>query len=194
MSDRPCRCGWGGQRCCWTAWPRAGTTTSGCRACEVQRAARPRASAPRPVSAPPFRLLALWAPQAPHGAPVLAIPCPGHPPPPPHAWGGPEALVCSAAALGPPRHLNFSDVSHDSARVSWEGSPRPIRLVRVSYVSSKGGHSGQVRAGPVAARGAVLSRGGGVHTGRSILSAPSRHPAFGVSPGTLASTGEQRAT
>uniref|UniRef100_A0A8D1QDT9 Collagen alpha-1(XX) chain n=1 Tax=Sus scrofa TaxID=9823 RepID=A0A8D1QDT9_PIG len=54
-----------------------------------------------------------------------------------------QGIRAKTSALGPPRHLNFSDVSHDSARVSWEGSPRPIRLVRVSYVSSKGGHSGQ---------------------------------------------------
>lgn len=59
----------------------------------------------------------------------------------------PEALVCSAAALASTR-LGFSDVSHDSARVFWEATPRPVRLFRVSYVSSKGGHSGQVREGP----------------------------------------------
>uniref|UniRef100_A0A8C6AKG1 Collagen alpha-1(XX) chain n=1 Tax=Monodon monoceros TaxID=40151 RepID=A0A8C6AKG1_MONMO len=46
----------------------------------------------------------------------------------------------------PPRHLSFSDVSHDSARVSWEGTARPVRLFRVSYISSKGGHSGQMEA------------------------------------------------
>ncbi|XP_066092381.1 collagen alpha-1(XX) chain isoform X1 [Saccopteryx bilineata] len=49
-------------------------------------------------------------------------------------------------ALAHPRHLGFSDVSHDSARVSWEGSPRPVRLCRVSYVSSGGSHSGQMEA------------------------------------------------
>ncbi|XP_047626608.1 collagen alpha-1(XX) chain isoform X3 [Phacochoerus africanus] len=54
-----------------------------------------------------------------------------------------QGIRAKTSALGPPRHLSFSDVSHDSARVSWEGSPRPVRLVRVSYVSSKGGHSGQ---------------------------------------------------
>ncbi|XP_004430569.1 PREDICTED: collagen alpha-1(XX) chain [Ceratotherium simum simum] len=48
-------------------------------------------------------------------------------------------------ALAPTR-LGFSDVSHDSARVSWEGTPRPVRLFRVSYVSSEGGHSGQTEA------------------------------------------------
>nr|KAF6470990.1 collagen type XX alpha 1 chain [Molossus molossus] len=48
--------------------------------------------------------------------------------------------------LDPPRHLGFSDVSHDSARVSWEGPPRPVRLFRVSYVSSEGTHSGQTEA------------------------------------------------
>uniref|UniRef100_A0A2K6LGQ5 Collagen type XX alpha 1 chain n=1 Tax=Rhinopithecus bieti TaxID=61621 RepID=A0A2K6LGQ5_RHIBE len=48
--------------------------------------------------------------------------------------------------LAPPRHLGFSDVSHDAARVIWEGTPRPVRLVRVTYVSSEGGHSGQTEA------------------------------------------------
>uniref|UniRef100_A0A8C4MXQ7 Collagen alpha-1(XX) chain n=1 Tax=Equus asinus asinus TaxID=83772 RepID=A0A8C4MXQ7_EQUAS len=42
--------------------------------------------------------------------------------------------------------LGFSDVSQDSARVFWEATPRPVRLFRVSYVSSKGGHSGQTEA------------------------------------------------
>uniref|UniRef100_A0A671FMT5 Collagen type XX alpha 1 chain n=1 Tax=Rhinolophus ferrumequinum TaxID=59479 RepID=A0A671FMT5_RHIFE len=55
----------------------------------------------------------------------------------------------------PPRHLAFSDVSHDSARVSWEGTPRPVRLFRVSYVSSEGGHSGQTEA-PGNATSAIL--------------------------------------
>uniref|UniRef100_A0A8C9UM92 Collagen alpha-1(XX) chain n=1 Tax=Spermophilus dauricus TaxID=99837 RepID=A0A8C9UM92_SPEDA len=64
---------------------------------------------------------------------------------------GPEAsearsIHIRTPALAPPRHLGFSDVSHDSARVSWEGTQRPMRLVRVSYVSSDGGHSGQTEA------------------------------------------------
>ncbi|XP_072591481.1 collagen alpha-1(XX) chain isoform X2 [Vulpes vulpes] len=48
------------------------------------------------------------------------------------------------STLAPPRHLGFSDVSHDSARVFWDGLPRPVRLFRVSFVSSDGSHSGQV--------------------------------------------------
>uniref|UniRef100_A0A8D2GTU3 Collagen alpha-1(XX) chain n=1 Tax=Urocitellus parryii TaxID=9999 RepID=A0A8D2GTU3_UROPR len=61
---------------------------------------------------------------------------------------GPEAsearsIHIRTPALAHPRHLGFSDVSHDSARVSWEGTQRPLRLVRVSYISSDGGHSGQ---------------------------------------------------
>ncbi|XP_048666624.1 collagen alpha-1(XX) chain isoform X18 [Marmota marmota marmota] len=64
---------------------------------------------------------------------------------------GPEAsearsIHIRTPALAPPRHLGFSDVSHDSARVSWEGTQRPMRLVRVSYISSDGGHSGQTEA------------------------------------------------
>ncbi|XP_023604039.1 collagen alpha-1(XX) chain [Myotis lucifugus] len=48
--------------------------------------------------------------------------------------------------LAPPTPLIFSDVSHDSARVSWEGTLRPVQLFRVSYLSSKGSHSGQIEA------------------------------------------------
>ncbi|CAK7320242.1 Collagen alpha-1(XX) chain [Vulpes lagopus] len=48
------------------------------------------------------------------------------------------------STLAPPRHLGFSDVSHDSARVFWDSLPRPVRLFRVSFVSSDGSHSGQV--------------------------------------------------
>uniref|UniRef100_A0A8I3PDD4 Collagen type XX alpha 1 chain n=1 Tax=Canis lupus familiaris TaxID=9615 RepID=A0A8I3PDD4_CANLF len=48
------------------------------------------------------------------------------------------------STLAPPRHLGFSDVSHDSARVFWDGLPRPVRLFRVSFFSSDGSHSGQV--------------------------------------------------
>nr|KAF6329747.1 collagen type XX alpha 1 chain [Myotis myotis] len=48
--------------------------------------------------------------------------------------------------LVPPTPLIFSDVSHDSARVSWEGTLRPVQLFRVSYLSSKGSHSGQIEA------------------------------------------------
>lgn len=58
-----------------------------------------------------------------------------------------KVLLCSTAALAPPGPLGFSDVSHDSALVTWGDTPRPAHLFRVSYVSSDGGHSGQVRAG-----------------------------------------------
>ncbi|KAB1262138.1 Collagen alpha-1 chain [Camelus dromedarius] len=54
-----------------------------------------------------------------------------------------QGIRARTPTLGAPRRLDFSDVSHDSARVSWEGIQRPVRLFRVSYVSSKGGHSGQ---------------------------------------------------
>ncbi|XP_045742247.1 collagen alpha-1(XX) chain [Mirounga angustirostris] len=55
-----------------------------------------------------------------------------------------RGIRARTATLAPPRHLGFSDVSHDSARVFWEGIPRPVRLFRVSFVSSEGSHSGQV--------------------------------------------------
>lgn len=64
----------------------------------------------------------------------------------------PEALLCLAAVLGPPRHLSFSDVRYNSTCVSWEAQ-RPLRLVKVSYVSSDGSHSGQVRAGAQSFKG-----------------------------------------
>ena len=101
--------------------------------------------APRLLPTPAPHNFHGWGSPTPSGSPTS----PGHHPPFPHTCGAvPEALVCPAAALGPPRHLSFSDVSHDSARVSWEGTARPVRLFRVSYVSSKSGHSGQVRPGP----------------------------------------------
>lgn len=152
---RPCRCGWGSQRCCWTAWSQAGTTASGCRACEGQRPVRPGASAPGPVSARPTGChpsgqSCRCGPQGLHG---WRAPDPAQWPHQPGCMLGeagrlvPEALLCSAGPLAPHKRLNFSDVSHDSARVSWEGPPRPVRPCRVSYVSGEGGHSGQVRAG-----------------------------------------------
>uniref|UniRef100_A0A8C5KWY3 Collagen alpha-1(XX) chain n=1 Tax=Jaculus jaculus TaxID=51337 RepID=A0A8C5KWY3_JACJA len=62
---------------------------------------------------------------------------------------GPEASEARAiqartSALGPPRHLGFSNVSYNSAGVSWEAQ-RPVRLVRISYISSDGSHSGQTQ-------------------------------------------------
>lgn len=79
-------------------------------------------------------------------------------------WLVPEATMCSTATLAAPRHLGFSDVSHDSARVFWEGSPRPVRLFRVSFVSSEGSHSGQVRV-PGATGGPGVQRGRGEQRG-----------------------------
>ncbi|KAM5245931.1 collagen alpha-1(XX) chain [Ctenodactylus gundi] len=57
-----------------------------------------------------------------------------------------QDIHARTSTLVHPRHLGFQDVSHDSTRVSWEGTQRPVRLVRVSYVSSDGGHSGQTEA------------------------------------------------
>uniref|UniRef100_G3U1Z7 Collagen type XX alpha 1 chain n=1 Tax=Loxodonta africana TaxID=9785 RepID=G3U1Z7_LOXAF len=47
-------------------------------------------------------------------------------------------------ALAPPRHLDFENVTHNSARVLWEGPQTPARLCRATYISSKGDHLGQV--------------------------------------------------
>nr|XP_010341499.2 LOW QUALITY PROTEIN: collagen alpha-1(XX) chain [Saimiri boliviensis boliviensis] len=58
----------------------------------------------------------------------------------------PRGIHVRTPPPGPPRHLGFSDVSHDSVRVFWERIPRPVRLVRVTYTSSEGGHSGQTEA------------------------------------------------
>lgn len=93
----------------------------------------------------------------------------------------PEALLFSAAALGPPRHLSFSDVNHSSACVSWE-APRPVRLVKVSYVSSDGSHSGQVRAGAQKSQGPpggprILGRFG-IPTGTGGLVFLRSHPSY----------------
>nr|XP_021503550.1 collagen alpha-1(XX) chain [Meriones unguiculatus]XP_021503561.1 collagen alpha-1(XX) chain [Meriones unguiculatus] len=63
-------------------------------------------------------------------------------------WGAEASEARSIRArtsvLGPPRHLSFSDVNYNSTRVSWEAQ-RPVRLVKVSYVSGDGSHSGQVQ-------------------------------------------------
>ncbi|XP_077612940.1 collagen alpha-1(XX) chain [Crocuta crocuta] len=74
---------------------------------------------------------------------------------------GPEAseargIRARTSTLTPPRHLGFSDVSHDSARVFWEGISKPVRLFRISFISSEGSHSGQVEA-PGSATSATLS-------------------------------------
>uniref|UniRef100_A0A4W2EGV9 Collagen type XX alpha 1 chain n=1 Tax=Bos indicus x Bos taurus TaxID=30522 RepID=A0A4W2EGV9_BOBOX len=66
-----------------------------------------------------------------------------------------QGIRARTPALTTPRHLSFSDVSHDSARVSWEGTARPVRLFRVSYISGKGGHSGQTEV-PGNATSAIL--------------------------------------
>ncbi|XP_070275708.1 collagen alpha-1(XX) chain isoform X7 [Myotis yumanensis] len=57
-----------------------------------------------------------------------------------------RGIRARTSPLAPPTPLIFSDVSHDSARVSWEGTLRPVQLFRVSYLSSKGSHSGQIEA------------------------------------------------
>nr|XP_055161158.1 collagen alpha-1(XX) chain [Nyctereutes procyonoides] len=90
-----------------------------------------------------------------------------------------RGIRARTSTLAPPRHLGFSDVSHDSARVFWDRLPRPVRLFRVSFVSSDGSHSGQVEVpgnatsaslGPLsssttyAVRVTCLSPGGGSST------------------------------
>ncbi|XP_062058407.1 collagen alpha-1(XX) chain isoform X2 [Lepus europaeus] len=57
-----------------------------------------------------------------------------------------QAVHARTPALAALRDLGFTDVSHDSARVSWArvSWEAPPRLIRISYVSSEGGHSGQV--------------------------------------------------
>lgn len=108
---------------------------------------------PAPPATRPRAEVPLWLPEPSLGwgshlvAPALAITHVHFP----YTWSDGWSLkpAVSTAPLPPPRHLGFSDVSHDSACVSWEDPPRPVRLFRVSYVSSEGSHSGQVRAGDV---------------------------------------------
>ncbi|XP_045152907.1 collagen alpha-1(XX) chain [Echinops telfairi] len=64
---------------------------------------------------------------------------------------GPEAseaqgIQASTSALALPRHLDFENVTHDSARVLWGDLHRPARLCRVTYRSREGGSPGQVEA------------------------------------------------
>lgn len=131
------------------AWPRAGTMRCGCRAFEGQRPARPRASVPGPVSASCKLLPTLVSPNFPRvGDPnPISSPQPQLSPALPwDPWGSPKALVCPAATLATPRHLSFSDVSHDSAHVSW-GHRKTCAPVQGQLRLRQGGHSGQVRAG-----------------------------------------------
>lgn len=95
-----------------------------------------------------------------------------------------EALLCLAAVLGPPRHPSFSDVRYNSIRVSWEAQ-RPVRLVKVSYISSNGSHSGQVRAGAQKYQGLpgvprILGRCN-IHTGMGNLASLGSHPTYSSS-------------
>ncbi|XP_049725627.1 collagen alpha-1(XX) chain-like isoform X2 [Elephas maximus indicus] len=66
---------------------------------------------------------------------------------PVYAGGVGEGLqgLATTSALAPPRHLDFENVTHNSARVLWEGPQTPARLCRATYISSKGDHLGQVR-------------------------------------------------
>ncbi|XP_049506423.1 collagen alpha-1(XX) chain [Panthera uncia] len=57
-----------------------------------------------------------------------------------------RGIRARTSTLAPPGHLSFSDVSHDSARVSWEGVSKPVRLFRISFASSDSSHSGEVEA------------------------------------------------
>uniref|UniRef100_A0A452VB57 Collagen type XX alpha 1 chain n=1 Tax=Ursus maritimus TaxID=29073 RepID=A0A452VB57_URSMA len=68
-----------------------------------------------------------------------------------------RGIRARTATLVPPRHLGFSDVTHDSARVFWEGLLRPVSLFRVSFVSREGGHSGQAPGNATAATLGPLS-------------------------------------
>lgn len=118
-----------------------------------------------------------WGTADPSGGPSSPSPCP---PTPIHlgtgCWLVPEASTRSAATLAPPGHLSFSDVSHDSARVSWEGVSKPVRLFRISFASSDGSHSGEVRAAP--AQGPL----GGVVSSRNEVNRVGGDPAPSAPP------------
>lgn len=130
--------------------PGQGLWRCGCRAFEGQRPARPRASVPGPVSAS-CKLLPTFVSPTFHGwGPLTLSSSPPTPPPPalPGTHGAVLRPWCSCSHPGHPRHLSFCDVSHDSAHAfPGEGTARPVRLFRVSYVSGKGRPLGQVRAG-----------------------------------------------
>uniref|UniRef100_A0A667H6L6 Collagen alpha-1(XX) chain n=1 Tax=Lynx canadensis TaxID=61383 RepID=A0A667H6L6_LYNCA len=68
-----------------------------------------------------------------------------------------RGIRARTSTLAPPGHLSFSDVSHDSARVSWEGVSKPVRLFRISFASSDGSHSGEAPGNATSATVGPLS-------------------------------------
>uniref|UniRef100_A0A8C8XYL6 Collagen alpha-1(XX) chain n=1 Tax=Panthera leo TaxID=9689 RepID=A0A8C8XYL6_PANLE len=68
-----------------------------------------------------------------------------------------RGIRARTSTLVPPGHLSFSDVSHDSARVSWEGVSKPVRLFRISFASSDGSHSGEAPGNATSATVGPLS-------------------------------------
>ncbi|XP_025057443.1 collagen alpha-1(XX) chain [Alligator sinensis] len=57
----------------------------------------------------------------------------------------PASIQETTWALSPPRHLGFSEISHGSVRVSWEAASPDVKAHRVTYVSSQGSNTGEVR-------------------------------------------------
>ncbi|XP_019365652.1 PREDICTED: collagen alpha-1(XX) chain [Gavialis gangeticus] len=57
----------------------------------------------------------------------------------------PASIQETTWALSPPRHLSFSEISHGSVRVSWEAASPDVKAHRVTYVSSQGSNTGEVR-------------------------------------------------
>ncbi|KAJ7417494.1 Collagen alpha-1(XX) chain [Willisornis vidua] len=55
----------------------------------------------------------------------------------------PASIQETTLALSPPRYLSFSELSHASVRVSWEAASPAVRAHHVTYVSSRGGNTGE---------------------------------------------------
>ncbi|KAJ7332147.1 hypothetical protein JRQ81_014327, partial [Phrynocephalus forsythii] len=56
----------------------------------------------------------------------------------------PASVQETTLALGPPKHLRFSNINHASVRVNWEVASHAVKTHRVTYVSSQGSNSGGV--------------------------------------------------
>uniref|UniRef100_A0A8C8R9W4 Collagen alpha-1(XX) chain n=1 Tax=Pelusios castaneus TaxID=367368 RepID=A0A8C8R9W4_9SAUR len=67
----------------------------------------------------------------------------------------PASIQETTLALSPPRHLNFSEISHGSVKVSWEVASHAVRAHRVTYLSSRGSNAREVEV-PSSASSTVL--------------------------------------